>query len=549
MAETIDAGLRQTRERELPYPPPQAQVGHERQVLTRSQTRRSASYNSSPARSRQMTPDDQLLDSLREESEGPTSPPRLDDVSVASSSISWAVERSIHGNQALDGNGREDTRAFSSLAAKPRRPIPKRGAPPKRSALRDTIKEEPEELDISSVPASVEEPADVVGGMSTGRTAVEAIQAHVSATVEPTPPIIPDTTRDAPPVTAPTTPVSLNLARKYQPSPLTILAILLAIVTAFGTYTFGDKLVQIPHMIGSSPIFSGNTPHSGYNTSSLSGQSDAIHHLSSKFDRLGETFRGMSEDMADLKDDWSKKLSLINEIVTQVPPPPPPSVPVNPLDARPQQVNFCSIGLGAIVDPHLTTPTTPKNPTAAQRVYLYAAGLRHNTSPMNALMPWDGVGDCWCTDPKTKETPQLAILLGKPVVPEEVVIEHIPKGATLEPGAAPQDMELWVEYDLDSDEANSSSYLLRKTILDTLHEAYPGEPELAYSDDPILGDNFFRVGKWQYDPNEEYHVQIFSLDAVIDIPAARVEKVIFRATSNWGADYTCLYRVRLHGRL
>lgn len=85
--------------------------------------------------------------------------------------------------------------------------------------------------------------------------------------------------------------------------------------------------------------------------------------------------------------------------------------------------------------------------------------------------------------------------------------------------------------------------------MDTLRQAYPREPETAYSDDPLLGPSFYRVGRWQYDINGENHVQRFSLDAVIDIPALRVDKVVFRVKSNWGAENTCLYRLRLYGHL
>ncbi|OAX77851.1 hypothetical protein ACJ72_07846 [Emergomyces africanus] len=90
---------------------------------------------------------------------------------------------------------------------------------------------------------------------------------------------------------------------------------------------------------------------------------------------------------------------------------------------------------------------------------------------------------------------------------------------------------------------------LQDTILTTLRQVYPDEPASAYSDDALLGPSFFRIGHWQYNIDGGHHIQRFNLDAVIDIPAARAEKVVFRVKSNWGATHTCLYRVRLHGHL
>jgi SUN domain-containing protein 1/2 len=40
-------------------------------------------------------------------------------------------------------------------------------------------------------------------------------------------------------------------------------------------------------------------------------------------------------------------------------------------------------------------------------------------------------------------------------------------------------------------------------------------------------------------------VQTFMLDAATTQP---VDQVMVRVTENWGADHTCIYRVRFHGR-
>lgn len=88
---------------------------------------------------------------------------------------------------------------------------------------------------------------------------------------------------------------------------------------------------------------------------------------------------------------------------------------------------------------------------------------------------------------------------------------------------------------------------LSQYVLETVRMAFENEPESEYSDDALLGPEFYRVGKWEYDPHRGSHIQSHALDTVIDHPGIRVDKVVVRVKSNWGADSTCLYRVKLHG--
>jgi hypothetical protein len=85
-------------------------------------------------------------------------------------------------------------------------------------------------------------------------------------------------------------------------------------------------------------------------------------------------------------------------------------------------------------------------------------------------------------------------------------------------------------------------------LLSTLGMTYPNEPESAFSNHPQLGPSFFRLGKWEYDLDSEQNIQRFKLDAVINLPGFRVQRVAVRTAANWGGPFTCLYRVRLHGK-
>jgi SUN domain-containing protein 1/2 len=53
------------------------------------------------------------------------------------------------------------------------------------------------------------------------------------------------------------------------------------------------------------------------------------------------------------------------------------------------------------------------------------------------------------------------------------------------------------------------------------------------------------LGSFTYNIHGSNHQQTFDLDAQSSVP---VNKVMLRVLSNWGADHTCMYRARLHGR-
>jgi hypothetical protein len=206
---------------------------------------------------------------------------------------------------------------------------------------------------------------------------------------------------------------------------------------------------------------------------------------------------------------------------------------------------------------------------------------------MAALESWSDTGDCWCGAPRDGVT-QLSVVLQYPIVPEEFVVEHIPFGATLDPYAAPKDIEVWAHYGVfpsssvkivegssetsftwgkltgwmseTQDVAESGLEVTAKTtpvteetlplvVMSTLRIANKGLPEQEYSGDPELGPGFYRIGKMRYDIHGENNIQHFSFDGIIEIPHLRVDQLTFRMKSNWGSNHTCIYRFKLHGHL
>ncbi|KAJ5177756.1 uncharacterized protein N7500_000455 [Penicillium coprophilum] len=316
---------------------------------------------------------------------------------------------------------------------------------------------------------------------------------------------------------------------------------------------------------------------------------EVFHSLRSQVSKMDVQMSSLSNELSSVRSGQS--LSSVHD-----------STPTDPtLHRKPvYKVNFLSVALGAMIDPAKTSPTLGPKQSASFRALLWASSfvsrrtIRAPQSPMSALSTWEEVGDCWCSAPRNGTT-QLAVLLGRDIVAEELVVEHIPVGASLEPEAAPRTIELWARFKVNphktpikakptpearpgrgflkvfgdatmsqpppstqapsSRETGLGGFLipgigsLHGLVMDLLHRSNPFEPPSAYSDDPILGPNFYRIGKVEYDLHSPDYAQTFKLNTIVDVSTIRVDKVVFRVTSNWGANHTCIYRFKLHGHI
>ncbi|KAK2867927.1 hypothetical protein FQN49_003337 [Arthroderma sp. PD_2] len=597
----------------------EARNSPEKQRLTRGQRRAgsvlSARESMSPAREigRQRTPENQLMSTLREASGEPEEP--LDHLAdaIERSSISWNTERhllpteqpqpsqsNLHGAPRVPLGwprpGRQNEQLTvpmspsraSSISV--RWPLPSPGAahlsPRSQTHLQaqaQRSRETAERIERGAAmgvpvgsPVGVLQPATatVLRPTRTSTRVDTAAAAMSTASEQPDTPKsehTPASSRRATPSPAPPTAFTGFSYPTLSGIPFSIshlVTILLTLMVAFSAYIVRDDIKFIAQSIHF-PC----SPCKGHSLTPIQNYTDAMDRIFSTVDRR---LTSMTNDIISLKEEWNKR------------PPPPPPPPANPLE--PRRANFFALGMGALVDPYLTSPTKSSTGGFMQRFHRYAAGIRPGPPPVAALTQWDEVGDCWCAA-TTNGKAQLAVLLGRPIVPDEVIIEHIPREATLDPGSAPQTMEMWAEYklapprvarkrnsapstsrspsslppsdpsdlpdasDLPSDPladppTPSDHQSLYTTVMDGLKTVYPDDHPSTYSNDIALGPSFFRVGTWTYDINAEHHIQRFRLQAVIDLPNARVQRVVVRVTSNWGGrQHTCLYRVRLHGHL
>ncbi|OXV05457.1 hypothetical protein Egran_06775 [Elaphomyces granulatus] len=372
-----------------------------------------------------------------------------------------------------------------------------------------------------------------------------------------------------------------HAARKIPGIIWSIVVVIVVALSAMGAYRFNDKIAEGARAI-SSPFRFGSCiscPPLSLNVSDV----EIIERLSGEVQRLGFQVTSMSKEVKSMKSECSKAIAQATAS--------PPVIEHRVI----HKVNFLSLGTRPTIDLFNTSPSLGRRPSFFQGIRSSISGkpFRRVMPPEAALAPWDGEGDCWCHPTRDKMS-QIAVSLGRPMVPEEVVVEHIPKGASLNPRVAPREMELWARFKSSQDLAAGQgqphpaspsntpllarffagpqtapgptsslpsstspviphfllsplSPTLQASVLDALRLAYPNEPAAAYSDDALLSPTFFRIGKWQYDIDGENHIQSFDLDVVLDMPNLVVDKVVIRVKSNWGSPHTCLYRLKLHG--
>lgn len=251
-------------------------------------------------------------------------------------------------------------------------------------------------------------------------------------------------------------------------------------------------------------------------------------------------------------------------------------IPLNQMDAVAQlniarnieitlkTVNHFSAYLGAVVQPYLTSPTKFRSLSFTQRFTKYArehlAFFIKELAPAAVLFSWEEPGDCWCSAPSEKGKAQVGVLMPHRIYPSKFTVEHVPKEGTIDPASAPKWVEVWIE--VEDDEQRIAVAQARNQLLDTNFAASSSSSsyvsssssspspagDLACSTMPV-GPGFVCVGKFIYNVNALNHIQTFDLDVDMQELGVAVKKAVVRVTENWGQEWTCLYRLRMHGKM
>ncbi|KAL1902451.1 hypothetical protein Sste5346_001432 [Sporothrix stenoceras] len=223
-----------------------------------------------------------------------------------------------------------------------------------------------------------------------------------------------------------------------------------------------------------------------------------------------------------------------------------------------QQINFFTQHHGATINHHFSSPTyePPKS-------LLHKLGASGSIAPSPGLpyqaaifLPWEQDGDCWCGATKGSSKSRssqsyngqgptdIGIKLGLRILPQFLVLEHISPSATLDPGATPKDLEVWIQI---------IDYAQQRPLQDWSMSMFPDTDD----QDQLFGYGFVKVGEFTFEANKAGGVagqgsgeaQIFRLPPDLETLDAITDQVVIRATSNYGGkDHTCFYRVRMYGQ-
>lgn len=218
------------------------------------------------------------------------------------------------------------------------------------------------------------------------------------------------------------------------------------------------------------------------------------------------------------------------------------------------QVNYFSPAAGATIDARRSSATYDPHVRPYATLKSQREGVRARLPPMAALQPWHDDGDCWCAARSRNHRgnthgASLAVLLAYRVVPQHLVVEHIPPGATTEPGARPREIELYAAID---------DGVVRERVRDFaaahLPAAGPGGGSGGGDDGwdyapADLPERFAMIARFVY-AGAELHggAHVHRLSSELVALGAATDHVVVRAISNHGAaNHTCFYRVRLYG--
>ncbi|CAE6340847.1 unnamed protein product [Rhizoctonia solani] len=195
---------------------------------------------------------------------------------------------------------------------------------------------------------------------------------------------------------------------------------------------------------------------------------------------------------------------------------------------------------GGRVIPEYTSPTFSMAPTPGWRRML-GIGTVHGRSPAVALVPDINVGNCW---PFAGSQGQIAVLLSRSVKVDAVTIDHASKEVAYDLRAAPRKFAVWGLVEGTDNLEKLAKYqqeLEKQSIGGPMNEAQSEEA-------PPFKPARILLAEFEYDINAKSHIQTFEVSERVKQAGIDVGVVVFQVRSSWGdPNYTCLYRVRVHG--
>jgi SUN domain-containing protein 1/2 len=148
--------------------------------------------------------------------------------------------------------------------------------------------------------------------------------------------------------------------------------------------------------------------------------------------------------------------------------------------------------------------------------------------PEVAISPGVDAGNCW---PMNGSSGAIGISLAREISPQSITIEHVPKHLSLDSRSAPKNLEVWAVLDEVGDETQGTD----------------GLPDFLtqFGHSPAdTKERFVFLSDIDYNVLSVDHIQNFPLQHKL----SRVAVIVVFVKSNWGNEnFTCLYRIRVHG--
>ncbi|KAJ8457606.1 hypothetical protein ONZ51_g11426 [Trametes cubensis] len=150
------------------------------------------------------------------------------------------------------------------------------------------------------------------------------------------------------------------------------------------------------------------------------------------------------------------------------------------------------------------------------------------------------IGRCWTT----AVSGQLGISTSVLIHPRNITIDHIPRQIALDIDRAPRHMVLWGVIDGLSNIQRFCSLLTDGPEAEVLLERGPRGQTYP----PLTGNHaFIALATFEYDISLESPTQTFAVFKVVATSDMDFGIFVLEVLDNWGAQDTCLYRVRIHG--
>lgn len=212
--------------------------------------------------------------------------------------------------------------------------------------------------------------------------------------------------------------------------------------------------------------------------------------------------------------------------------------------------DYASLLTGGKITPFITSPSYDWTTSKARWFYsLFGKPRGIDPQPTIAITPTNDVGQCW---PFAGDTGSVGIKLSAPIFINQISVEHVARHQAIDISSAPRRMEFWAEFQdqetrdrVEAAAAGASNEIEHSRTRFWDREA-AGGPNGPTGD---TFDNFVKLHSFKYDIARG-HPRVQTFDIPVDLMNLNVTArvVAFKVINNWGhPNFTCLYRVRVHG--